>query len=178
MRCVVRRFALQARGSHEPSRGRRRGAAGSAMIVSRRWARRRCDHERLRAKLADDLAARAAGQLGRGRRGVDGHRPHVAFAGGGRGKNRGALGAIAQAVRGILDVAAGVDSAGTGEHGRADPEFRIRGVRRPGGGAGGLFEAANLKCGDRFGHVRARVPVSRRQTREGQTPSLRGCAPR
>src|SRR5262249_49138538 len=43
-------------------------------------------------------------------------------------KNRGSLRTIGEAVRGVLYIAAGVDSASAGQNRRADPELGIRGI--------------------------------------------------
>src|SRR6202044_2594754 len=67
------------------------------------------DHKGVRAELIDDLAARAAGRGRKGSGGIDGDGLDRFLSGRYRGEDGGSLGAVAEAVRGVLDVAAGVD---------------------------------------------------------------------
>src|SRR6185369_15139976 len=114
-----------------------------------------------------------------GRRGrEDDHRLQLAFASGGGRKNRGAFGAIAKAVRGVLDIASAVDFARAREDRRADPKLRIRRVGKFRGGARRFFQPAESGGAEGGGNVRSQALVSRRQRREWQTPNPRGCAPR
>src|SRR6185436_6248697 len=86
------------------------------------------------AELVDDLPAGAAwGGGGLGRR-VDGDALQFSLAGGDGGENGGALGAVAQAVGGVLDVAAGEDFPRFREDGGADAELGVGGIGAAGGG--------------------------------------------
>jgi hypothetical protein len=78
-----------------------------------------------RAELVDDLAARAARRAGnvlRVRHGDGTNLDLRSFFGDGL-EDGGALGAVRQAVRRVLDVASGVDVAGLGEQRRADEKL-------------------------------------------------------
>ena len=90
------------------------------------------------AELGQRLAAGAAGQGGGAGGAADnGERAEAAAAFGDGLEERGALGAVGEAVGGVLDVAAGEDGAVRGEERGADAVLGVGGVGAGGGGAGG-----------------------------------------
>jgi hypothetical protein len=72
-----------------------------------RGGRADADDESRWAEFVDDLAASAAGARGLGRGRENGDGKNAALSGRGGGKYRGALGAVAKTVGGVLNVAAG-----------------------------------------------------------------------
>jgi hypothetical protein len=117
-----------------------------------RGGRADANDESRRTEFVDDLAASAAGARGLGGRRENGDGKNAALTGRGGGENRGALGAIAQTVGGVLDVAAGVDFARGGEDGGAHGKLGIRRIRFFRGGAGDFFELAANAGGNVFSH--------------------------
>lgn len=108
------------------------------------------DDECVWAKFVDDLTTGATRGGGGLRRRVDRNRRDRAGSARYRAENRGALGAIAEAIGCVLDVASANNRSVIGKHRRAHPKFRIRRVGRFGGTTRGGFETANSGSGKWF----------------------------
>lgn len=102
----------------------------------------------MRPKLVDHLPAGAAGHRRPGRGRINDDRLERALARCDGGEDGGALGAVAKAVGGVFNVAAGVDFARAGEHGRAHAELGVGRVADLGGGARGFFEGPHSHGGN------------------------------
>lgn len=124
------------------------------------------DYECIRAKFVDDLPACAARRRGGLRGSIDRDRLDFFFTRRDRLEDGGALRAIAEAERCVLDVASGKYFSRFRQDGGPDTKIRIRAVRMSRSATGGFFQRPKGGAGDFHGSMVRRS--GRRATRESE----------